>query len=167
MTVRDDLANRSSAIHWPAGFAPTGADLFSHNEGIVNASCERVWKHIVEAVKWPEWYPNAKDVRIGGDESALSGRSVFTWTTFGLPIESRVNEFVPFSQIGWFGAPLDGSANFYHTWFLTQTDTGCHLVTEEVGNGASAQRLRKTDEGLMHRGHDLWIATLKWIAESR
>jgi hypothetical protein len=62
MTMRDDLANRSPDIHWPPGFDPLKADLFSHNELFVNASCERVWQHIIEATKWPQWYPNAKDV---------------------------------------------------------------------------------------------------------
>jgi hypothetical protein len=27
--------------------------------------------------------------------------------------------------------------------------------------------LRKSDETLMHRGHDLWLATLKWVAEAK
>jgi len=27
--------------------------------------------------------------------------------------------------------------------------------------------LRTRDETLMHRGHDLWLATLKWVAEAK
>jgi len=27
--------------------------------------------------------------------------------------------------------------------------------------------LRETDEGLMHRGHDLWLAALRWVAENK
>jgi hypothetical protein len=26
---------------------------------------------------------------------------------------------------------------------------------------------RITDETLMHRGHDLWLARLKWVAEAK
>jgi len=37
-------------------------------------------------------------------------------------------------------------------------------VTDEVGMGSSAAHLRESDESLMHRGHDLWLAALKWIA---
>ena len=58
MTMKDDLANRSRESHWPQGFDPTTADLLSHNELLIRATCERVWQHIVEAAKWPEWYPN-------------------------------------------------------------------------------------------------------------
>ena len=76
MTMKDDLANRSPNIHWPEGFSPDKADLFSHNELIINAPCERVWKHIVVATKWPEWYPNSKDVRFVDGGPGFS-RAVF------------------------------------------------------------------------------------------
>jgi hypothetical protein len=47
MSMNDDLAHRSPDIHWPAGFVPTNADLFAHNEMLINAPCGRVWKHII------------------------------------------------------------------------------------------------------------------------
>jgi hypothetical protein len=56
MTMQHDLATRAKAIHWPEGFDPETADLFSHNSLLVRASCEKVWSHIVEAGKWPQWY---------------------------------------------------------------------------------------------------------------
>ena len=37
---------------------------------------------------------------------------------------------------------------------------------DEAGVGKDAAALRKSDETLMHRGHDLWLATLKWVAEA-
>ena len=166
MTMTDDLANRSRDIHWPEGFSPDKADLFSHNELVVNAPCERVWKHIVVATKWPEWYPNSKDVRFVDGGPVLQQGSVFRWTTFGIALESKVNEFVPYSRIGWFGYAPGAAPSFYHTWYLTPAGTdACTVVTDEVGKGADAAHLRQTDESLMHRGHDLWLATLKWMAE--
>jgi hypothetical protein len=163
----DDLANRSLDIHWPEGFTPADADLFSHNELFINASCQRVWRHIVEATKWPEWYPNSKAVKVlGNGASALEDNSVFRWMTFGFPLESRINEFVPFSRIGWFGYAPGTAPSFYHTWYLTQEGPGCRVVTDEVGMGESALHFRQTDESAMHRGHDLWLATLKWVSES-
>ena len=89
MTMKQDLANRSPDIHWPEGFDPSQADLFSHNELRIAASCERVWSHIVDAAKWPEWYPNSKEVRITSGGNILSANAVFRWTTFGLPLESQ------------------------------------------------------------------------------
>jgi Polyketide cyclase / dehydrase and lipid transport len=131
--MKDDLAHRSPDIHWPAGFAPAKADLFAHNELIISASCARVWSHLIDAGRWPSWYPNSKDVQIQGAEQQLSSGTVFRWTTFGLSIESKVQEYVPNQRLGWFGYA----------------------------------GLRQSDETLMHRGHDLWLATLKWVAEGK
>jgi Polyketide cyclase / dehydrase and lipid transport len=102
MTMQDDVAHRAPEIHWPVGFDPAKADLFSHNELLIGAPCERVWQHIVDATKWPEWYPNSKDVRIV-EGAQLAQGAVFRWTTFGLPLESKINEFVPYARIGWYG----------------------------------------------------------------
>ena len=44
-TMKVDLANRSPDIRWPEGFGPSQADLFSHNEIKINASCERLESH--------------------------------------------------------------------------------------------------------------------------
>ena len=62
--ARLDLADREKDIHWPGTFNPSQADLFSHNALLINASCERIWGHIVDATEWPQWYPNSKGVRI-------------------------------------------------------------------------------------------------------
>jgi uncharacterized protein YndB with AHSA1/START domain len=166
MSMQADLANRSYGIHWPEGFEPQNADLFSHNELAINASCERVWSHIIDATKWPSWYPNSKDIRILGGEKLLQSGTIFRWTTFGLSIESRVNEFVPYSRIGWYGYAPGAKPSFYHTWYLVPQGDACLAITDEVGKGQDAAHLRQSDEGLMHRGHDLWLATLRWMAES-
>ena len=43
----------------------------------------------------------------------------------------------------------------------------CHVVMDEAGVGKDAAGLRTSDETLMHRGLDLWLATLKWVAEAK
>ena len=147
MTMKEDLANRSTDMHWPPEFDPLNADLFSHNELFINASCERVWQHIIEATKWPQWYPNSKDVRIVSDASSvLKDGTAFRWTTFGLPLESKIHEFVPYTRIGWYGYAPGTEPTFYHAWYLTGRGDGCQVVTVEVGNGPNAAYLRQTDE---------------------
>jgi hypothetical protein len=140
-TMSRDLANRSPDIHWPEGFSADQADLFSHNELHIAASCERVWKHIVEATKWPQWYPNSKAVQIIGGGDELNAGSVFRWTTFGLPLESRINEFTPYSRIGWYGYAPGEKPSFYHTWYLKADGDGCRVVTDEVGMGSCVTRI--------------------------
>jgi hypothetical protein len=167
MTMQYDLAHRSPDIHWPEGFNPSTADIFSHNELVIHATCERIWNNIIDADKWPSWYPNAKDVQIIDGGKLLSEGTVFRWTTFGLPLESRIHEFVPYSRIGWYGYAPGAQPTFYHTWYLEEEGDACRVVTDEVGKGPDAIKLRQADEGLMHRGHDLWLATLKWMSEGK
>ena len=166
MTMKQDLAEREKEIHWPEGFDPSQADLFSHNAILINATCERIWGHIVDATKWPQWYPNSKDVLIDGGNVLKEG-TIFHWSTFGLPLESKVNEFVPYTRIGWYGYAPGTAPSFYHTWYLKPQGKACLAVTDEVGKWKDAAHLRETDESLMHRGHDLWLATLKWMSEGK
>ena len=165
MTMQHDLATRAKAIHWPEGFNPGVADLFSHNSLLIHASCEKIWSHIVDAEKWPQWYPNSKGVTLLNGATVLVEGTTWRWTTFGLALESRVHEYVPYTRLGWYGYAPGAQPTFYHTWFLTPQGVHCMVVMDEAGIGKDAAHLRETDESLMHRGHDLWLATLKWVAE--
>jgi hypothetical protein len=40
------------------------------------------------------------------------------------------------------------------------------VVMEETGTGASPKRLAGSNPGHMHRGHDLWNISLKFLCES-
>jgi len=164
--VDRDMAARSSEIHWPQGFTPADADLFAHNEIDVSAPCAVVWSHLVNATKWPEWYPNSKDVKVVNSSSGLLTEGArFDWQTFGLNVSSRVGEFVVNVRLGWFGDAPNLSA--YHTWFLTDRDGRCHVMNEEVVKGAAAVNLRKSNPDAMHKGHDLWNAVLKEVSEHK
>jgi hypothetical protein len=159
-----DWSLRSSEIHWPAGHTPADADLFAHNESLIHASCSVVWQHLVQAQSWPEWYPNSHNVKLKNNpDGKLHQDTQFSWDTFGLHVESRVHEFVPGSRIGWFGEGTGLDA--YHTFLLLKAPEGCRVVTEEVARGPVAVQFRKEDPDAMHRGHDLWLASLKRVSE--
>jgi uncharacterized protein YndB with AHSA1/START domain len=163
--VNNDMAMKSADIHWPEGFSPADADLFAHNEVFIDAPTSTVWQHIIAAEKWPEWYPNSHHVQIVDNLTGeLQEGTEFEWDTFGVHIDSRVAEFVPYSRLGWFG---DGNGFYaYHTWLLTDEANGCHVVMEEVGKGPGAIALRDSDVDAMHIGHALWNSRLKALAES-
>jgi hypothetical protein len=48
-----DWPLRSSDIHWPAGHTPADADLFAHNELLIDAPCLIVWQHLVQETAFP------------------------------------------------------------------------------------------------------------------
>lgn len=166
-TMKQDLATRAKEIHWPEGFSPATADLFAHNEIVVHASCKKVWARIVDARTWPQWYPNARDVQLPGGANVLGSSTTWRWSTFGLSIESKVQEYEEYARLGWYGYAPGAQPTFFHTWYLAPQGASCLVVTEEVGIGKDAAQLRETDESLLHRGHDLWLATLKWVSESK
>ena len=165
--MASDLATRDRDIHWPAGFEPEKADLFAHNEARLNASCDTVWRHIVDARAWPTWYPNAQNVTLLGNAEALAPDVRWRWTTFGLAIESRVDEFVPGRRLGWFGGAPGEAPAFYHSWLLKPDNNGCRAIMDEAGVGPGAAAFREADQGRMHRGHAVWLATLTWVSEGR
>ncbi|MGA2431041.1 MAG: hypothetical protein ABSH13_21265 [Candidatus Acidiferrum sp.] len=159
-----DWPLRSSEIHWPTGHTPADADLFAHNELLIHSSCSNVWQHLVQARTWPEWYSNSRNVKLLNSPDGMFHQDTqFSWDTFGVHIESRVHEFAADSRIGWFGQGTGMDA--YHAFLLLKEPEGCRVVTEEVVRGPGAVEFRKKDPNAMHRGHDLWLSSLKRVSE--
>jgi hypothetical protein len=139
MSIIEDIQRRSAHVHWPQGIVPEQADLFAHNDIVIAA-------------------PPAS--------SGLLGAGVtFDWITFGAHIHSTVHEFEPTARIGWYGETDQWLA--YHTWLLEPRDEGTtYVVMEETGSGLNPKKLARSNPGHMHRGHDLWNISLKFLCES-
>lgn len=165
--VNGDLAHRNPSIHWPEGLSPEKADLFAHNEIFINASCSTVWRDIIEAEKWPQWYPNSSDVKVlNSNTGILEKNSLFTWNTFGIHLDStRVHEYVLNNRLGWFGYTKGLKA--YHTWLLEDQSGGCKIDMEEIAMGPGAKAMHAKDPNAMQRGHQLWDNRLKQLAEKK
>jgi hypothetical protein len=77
LTINGDGAQRNPDIHWPKGQHPEDADLYAHNETMVNASC---------------WYPNSHNVVVhDSPDNKLHEGTKFSWDPFGVHIESTVS----------------------------------------------------------------------------
>jgi hypothetical protein len=89
--VSEDLKHANPDIHWPAGFSPKTADLYAHNEIMIDAPVGVVFRHIQEAEKWPEWYANSQHVVIVfmAPERKTFGKKIplscTVGTNFGIP----------------------------------------------------------------------------------
>ena len=165
--VTTDLAVANSNIHWPKGMSPKTADLFAHNEIIIDAPVNVVFRHLQEATKWPQWYPNAQNVVLKNDsDGLLKSGTEWTWETFGVKFTSKISEYVKNSRIGWFGYG-DGWKGC-HTWYLVPVGKNkTHVITEECVYGEGAKKMRSTNAASMHNGHDLWDKSLKKLAEGK
>jgi hypothetical protein len=164
VTIQDDITHRSADIHWPDGLDATAADLFAHNEIVIDAAPEQIWRHLIAAPAWPDWYSNAASVVVNDPSELLAAGVSFEWTTFGLEISSTVAEFVPTARLGWYGR--GEGLQTYHTWLLVPREDSTYLVMEEIGLGDGAKQLAQTNPGHMHRGHDLWNISLKFLCET-
>jgi hypothetical protein len=49
---------------------------------------------------------------------------------------------------------------------MPRPDGSTYVVMEETGDGANPRKLAETNPGQMHRGHDLWNISLKFLCES-
>ncbi len=159
-----DLSKASKLIHWPDGFNPKDTDAFVHNEIWIKAPAKVIWENLVNATEWPGWYANSSDVQITGSEKGrLEAGSVFTWKTFGFPIDSKINEYVLESRLGWFGNGTGIHA--YHTWLILKKGDGCQVVTEESQVGPSAIKFNLEQPTAMYDAHHWWLTALKARSE--
>lgn len=164
MTIQDDVTRRSADIRWPDGLTPADADLFAHNEIVIQAPPEQIWQHLIAATAWPRWYSNSADVVVNDATGLLAAGVSFEWTTFGLQISSTVAEFVPPVRLGWYGS--GEGLRVYHNWLLVPREDSTNVVMEQIGLGDGAKRLARANPDHLHRGHDLWNISLKFLCET-
>ncbi len=149
--------------HWPADRTPREAPIYALNELRIEAAPEVVWGWLVAAPLWPRWYSNSRDVEIlsGPDPARLAAGTRFRWRTSNTlwrPVETTVDVCVAPHELGWGGAAM--ASRGYHSWLLTPTDGGCHVITEETQAGL----LPSIGRGLLRRRlltqHQRWLEGL-------
>lgn len=146
------------AIRWPAKFHPSRSPVHVVNSLDVAASPSAVWSRLIRAADWPAWYANSSRVRIEGGGQDLAAGARFRWRTFGVDLESRVEEFVPEARIAW---TARGPGVFaYHAWLIAPLAGGCGVLTEETQHGFLARAGRVMFPGRMERWHQRWLEGL-------
>jgi hypothetical protein len=79
MTIQDGITRRSADIQWPDGLTPTDADLFAHNEIVIQAPPQQVSQHVIAV-----WLI----ARLG--EPPAPARAASDYEVFGLGTTRRV-----------------------------------------------------------------------------
>jgi Polyketide cyclase / dehydrase and lipid transport len=159
----DNAAQASTEVQWPTGYSPRNADLFTHDEVVIHASHSTVWNYLVAAEQWPSWYSNSHNVKILNSEHILRPGSTFTWTTFGVRLQSTVAEFVRTKRLGWYNMHLDGSGiRSYHAWLLIPVAEGCRLISESTELGPNIS----SSVALIRQGRRFQLNRIKAVSES-
>lgn len=147
-------------IRWPARFEPERCPVFVHNERAMAAPPEAVWAWLIRAELWPTWYSNSHAVVVeDGPRGELGPGARFRWRTFGVPLRSTIEEFVPGERIAWRGVGPGFAA--YRAWFIAPRPGGCWVLTEETQHGALARLGHLLMPNRMRKYHQLWLEALE------
>jgi hypothetical protein len=92
----------------------------------------------------------------------MSG-SRFRWKTFGVTLDSKVEQFVPFERLAW--SAHSTGIDVYHAWLIERRSSGCYVLTEESQNGLMARLSSMLRPNNMSRYHQLWLEQL--LAKAR
>ena len=151
-------------MKWPPGFAPDQSSVFAHNEIAIAAPPERVWRWLVRAARWPDWYTNSSNVTfLSAGSPDLAPGLRFRWKTFRSTITSRVLVFEPPRELGW---DAHGLLTAYHGWLIEPDRAGCRVITEETQNGIVPTLGWWYLRPMLERGHQNWIESLQRKAEA-
>ena len=153
-----------SMIRWPPKYDPSRTSVHVTNSIDIGAPPDRVWAWLIDAVRWPDWYPNASDVRLQGASRVLGPDVPFRWKTFGVHLSSKVEEFVPPERLAW--SARAAGIDVYHAWLISATPSGSHVLTEESQLGWAARLSHSLRPSRMHEGHQQWLENLRQRAVS-
>ncbi len=152
-------------INWPDHYAPANCPIHVRNELGMDVPADRVWAWLIRAPLWPSWYPNSDNVELaGGSTTDLAAGLRFCWKTFGVTIDSTVEEFVPGDRIAWSSKAV--GIDVYHAWLIHETAEGCHVLTEETQHGWLARLSNFLTPKRMVRFHQIWLEGLHRQARS-
>jgi hypothetical protein len=155
----------SNEIRWPATFEPSTEDAFAGAEIEIVRPAPVIWSQLVDAVKWPSWYPLVDGVSIGSMEPGpLHAGTVFRFRSLGVRVRAEVVEYAPVGAFGW--TYSGGGLHGYQAWLIRPTGDGCTVVAENVEKGhlAAANRARLSD--VMRDAQVLWLERLKARCET-
>lgn len=146
-------------IRWPPKYSPDRTKVHVRNQLEMQASSEVVWAWLICAQLWPTWYTNSKRVVIEGGGPDLRAGSTFRWTTFGVTLDSKVEEFVPGERLAW--SARAAGIDAYHAWLIEKRPSGCYVLTEETQNGWLAWLSNVLRPRNMSEHHQNWLEGLQ------
>ena len=156
-------------VIWPEQFDPKISAIYALNDIEVKAQPEVVWKLLVDAEHWSNYFPPEDQVKILSGESKLQLGTKFHRVTVGYPMSPIVTEYVPGRRLAW-STTVDGDetgSTAYHGWVITPTDDGCHVLSEETQQGEFfLELIGRKHPGALFRYHQDWVEGLARAAEA-
>ena len=138
------------------------APVITRDEILIDAPLERVWGLHTDISSWSEWLP---DIDASTIEGRLAVGTVFRWQTYGMSIESTIQEIDPPRRIVWSGPAQGITAT--HVWTMTPSVDGVVVRTEESWEGDPVRAQPKEMQQALDGSLRAWLESLKDKAETQ
>lgn len=156
-------------VKWPADQDPKVSAIYALNDIDIKAPAAVVWKLLVDATNWTNYFPPENQVKLLGGEKELQAGTKWTRVTVGYLMHLTVTEFEPYQRLAW-KTTVDGDdthSSAYHGWVITPTADGVHVLTEETQQGEwFLDILGHKHPGGLYTYHQDWVERLKVAAEA-
>ncbi len=156
-------------VIYPPEFDPRISAIYALNEIDVKAPAAAVWKLLVEAENWSNYFPPENQVKLPAGQTELSLGTRYSRVTIGSLMHPIVTEFVPERRLSW-STTVDGDetgSTAFHGWVITPTADGCHVLSEETQQGPwFLEQLGHKHPGGLYSYHQDWVEALARAAEA-
>jgi uncharacterized protein YndB with AHSA1/START domain len=138
------------------------APVITRDEILIDAPLGTVWSLHTDISSWSEWLP---DIDASTIEEPLEIGTVFHWQTYGLSIESTIQEIDPARRIVWSGTAQGIMA--IHVWTMTPSENGVLVRTEESWDGDPVRAQPEEMQQALDSSLRAWLQSLKHKAEAQ
>ena len=122
----------------------------------INEKLEKVWEVMSNIDKWSDWNTNIKNPQTLSEPSV---GSKFKWKNNGSNITSTIHTLEQNNMMGWTGKNF--AAKAIHNWYLTPTENGTKVRTEESMEGLLMQLMKKKMNEVLVEDMTSWLDQLK------
>ena len=157
-------------VTYPPEFDPRISPIYALNEIDVKAPAELVWKLLIDAERWSDYFPPEDQVKILSGKPVLALGTKYRRVTIGFPMNLVVTECEAGRRLSWSTtvAGDDTGSSAFHGWVITPTSDGCHVLSEETQQGPwFLEQLGHKHPGGLYRYHQDWIEALARAAEAQ
>jgi hypothetical protein len=138
------------------------APVITRDEVLIDAPLGTIWSLQSDISSWSEWLP---DIDASTVEGPLEVGTIFRWQTYGLSIESTIQEIDAPRRIVWSG--LAQGITAIHAWTMTPSEDRVLVHTEESWDGdpvrAQPEEMQQALDGSLRA----WLQNLKHKAEAQ
>jgi len=138
------------------------APVITRDEILIDAPLDTIWGLQTDISSWSQWQPDIDASRI---EGPLEVGTVFRWQTYGLSIESTIQEIDAPRRIVWSG--LAHGITAIHVWTMTPSEDRVLVHTEESWDGDPKRAEPEEMQQALDSSLRAWLQSLKHKAEDQ